>query len=265
WGEGLYDYNKYEGGVETAYAGWGFPVSVSAKYQMFRYPNYSDLLTLYLTGFTKEEPKEDYKNILGSVGLQDLKLFSSMFLFLEYSINYSFYDTKKIIQADGYSGSVKQKVVNHFIQFLPQYKLDKVLFSLSFTYEMNDSNQNYIFGYDAQSIVWLSNYYDYSTVNLKPYITFFFRNDQYMSLVFSYFDKKYSDRPAQDKEGAFLNSDLGIQSFSTGLVYSVRLSKYFTLSPSYLFAHSTSNNKYQKAVSYNYDAHLASLRLDYEY
>jgi hypothetical protein len=265
WGGGLYDYNKYEAGADFVYLKLGFPITLTGKYQAFKYPNYSDLLTLYLTGFSKEEPQEDYNNLMGSVSVNDLSPVRSFFIFFDYTLNSSLYGHKKVLEANGYTGSDNQKVTHHQFTLLPQYKAGKFLFSLHFMYEINRSNQNYIFGTDPQNIVWLENYYSYGSLNLKPYITLLFSKEKYLSLVFSYFDKKFTGRPAQDFNGAFLSSKTEIQSLSLGLLYHVKLSNYFSLSPSYLYARSTSNSEYQKAISYNYNAHLISLRLNYEY
>ena len=197
--------------------------------------------------------------------MSELKLLPSLILFFEYNINYSAYDNKKVLQATGYSGNEDQKITYHSFFLLPQYKLNSFIFGLNLLLELNDSNQNYISGYSVDDIEWKKNYYSFTSFNIKPSVTYMFKKDQYCALVFSYFDKKYKSREAQDINGNFSNSKLGIQSLSLGLIYSVKLSKYFSLSPSYMYAQSKSNNKYQKAVSYNYTAHLITLKLNYEY
>lgn len=265
WGEGLYDYNKYEAGAEVVWLSPGFPVSVTGRYQSFKYPNYSDLLTLYLTGFSKEEPQEDYNNIMLGAHAGEIVVGKSFLIAGGYDINLSSYVQKKVLQADGYSGSANQKITSHLISILPQFKTGIFLFGLGFSYDLNDSNQNYIFGYDPTHITWLENYYSYATINLKPSVTLLFGKEHYLSFVFSYFSKNYESRPAQDTAGNYLAETMNIRSLSAGLAYRVKLSKYFSMTPSYMLAHSTSNNKYQQAVSYNYDAHVLTLGLNYQY
>ncbi len=267
WGQGLYDYNKYEVSGDAVFTHFGFPLTVSGKYQVVKYPNYSDLLTLLQTEFTVNEPQEDYKNIYGSVSVNQMKLMSSMLFFMEYSINYSVYDNKKVLQATGYTGNADQKITYHSFNALPQYKLDQWLFSMNVIFELNDSNQNYI-AQDTTGIKGIrlvENYYSFSGINIKPYVTYFFTQDQSLTVLCSYFNKKYSSRLAQDSNGVLLNSKVGIQALSAGIVYSVKLSKYFSFSPAYMYAQSTSNNKYQRSVSYNYTAHLITLKMNYEY
>lgn len=267
WGEGLYDLNKYEFGTDILYKGMvSIPVNFTYKYQIYKYPNYTDLLTMYLTSYEETKEIENYHNHYFALTVDQSTLLKPIILDLEYNLNVSFYDNKKVLELTGYSGSEYQDGLNHLIHFSPQYKLSSVLFDLNFNLELNDSNQNYIFGFSPDSIQFFKNYYNYTAFQINPVITHFFSMKKYISLLFSYRNKAYSDRLAQDEAGNFLANDkVKINSIATGLRYNVKISKYFTLSPLYLYIQSESNNKYQQSVSYNYKAHQISFNLNYEY
>ncbi len=266
WGEGLYDFNKYEIGVDINYSGINkLPVNFKYKYQIFKYPNYTDLLTMYLTSLHEEKEIENYKNHFIAISFNQSTIFTPLLLSIEYDLNLSNHDNKKILDITGYTGTENQNAFNHLINIFPQYRLNDIVFGLNFLYELNTSNQNYIFGFPPETTQFYKNYYSYKTLTLKPSVTYSFSDDKYISLMFSYLNKKYDKRPAQNDEGIFSDSKLNVKTSSVGVTYYTKISKYFSLNPLYMYIKSSSNNKYQQSVSYNYDAHLISLQLNYEY
>ncbi|MBU1077268.1 MAG: hypothetical protein KKH98_08245 [Spirochaetes bacterium] len=267
WGEGLYDLNKYQFGIDIVSKGIStIPLTLIYKYQMFKYPNYHDLLTMYLTSFQDKKEIENYRNHLISLSISEASFSKPLFINFIYDLNLSSYDNKKILEATGYSGNDKQKGVNHSINLGPVYRASSTALALNFGLELNDSNQNYIFGYTSTDIQLYSDYYSYTSFNVKPSITFMLSKIDYLALLFGYINKQYKNRSPQDSNGVFLlDSNLKTQSLSAGLSYFIKLSDYFSLNPEYLYVKSDSNNKYQQSVNYNYDAHLITLKLNYEY
>ncbi|MBN1898270.1 MAG: hypothetical protein JW827_05805 [Spirochaetes bacterium] len=262
WGEGLYDLNKFTFGSSFAYSD---SLSFAYDFQIYKYPNYSDLYTLYLTDFTKDEPAEDYKNHRFSLSYKNSSLINSMVFLLEYDLSLSFYDNKKVLGVTGYTGPDDQKSTHHYISFLPQLKSGHVVLGLNLIGEINDSNQNYIFGYDPSSIQYKENFFSYTTGQVKPIISFLFGKEDSLSVMFSFLHKRYKNRPSQEPSGIFTRSRLYVESLSAGLSYYVKLSKYFALNPSYAFVNTKSNNDYSQAADYNYDAHVVSISLNYTY
>ncbi len=269
WGTGLYDLNKYEIGIEAIYKGLAsIPLKGSYRFGLYHYPNYQDLMSMYISDFKDSKDIENYKGHYFMIGTDKVKLMKNFLLSGSYSLNISAYDNKKIIDANtGSEGSDFQTVYNNTISILPEYIVNSFYFSLGIDVELNHSNQNYMFGYspDPQDITIVKNYYSYFYYGINPSISYLFRKDKILSLVFSVKGKHYSDRPAQDSDGEFTSEKLNLNTYSVGLMYSVKLSKYFTFSPMYMYVKSNSNNKYDKSISYNYESHLITMKLEYTY
>ena len=266
WGNGLYDYSKYGFGfsVDSTHL-IKFPMLFSYNFQIYKYPNYSDLLTLFLTGLQDEEPMEDYKNHNFSLNIKNSSLIKNLGLNLAYNLNLSLYDSKKVIQPTGYSGTKMQSANDHLISLIPQYKLNQIILGLNFAFRINNTDQNYISGFDPQNIQFKSDYYSYTSFQLKPHAQYALAKNKYTTLHFGLIQKKYKSREAQDTDGNYLADKMITTLFSAGLIYTQEFQKHFTISPSYLFTYATSNNKYQKAVDYDFNAHSISVGFNYKY
>ena len=267
WGEGLYDLNRYDAGVDIVYSGLlKTPVTLTYKYQFYQYPNYNDLLTLYLTSFQDNKEIENYNNHLISLSMNSIQVLKSLLISFGYDLNLSFYDNKKILSEEGYTGNKYQKSDNHIITFLPQYQTGSAVIQLGFQYELNNSTQNYIDASSTTNISVINNYYSYNSFNIRPGVSFNLAKKRYLSIMLAYINKKYASRPPQDKNSIFIvDSLMNTSSISAGISYYSKIGKNFSWSPSYTFILSDSNQKYQQSTVYNYNAHLLSLGLNYEY
>ncbi|GEM_PF-3050143 len=269
WETGLYNLNKYEIGIEAEYKGFAaLPIKFSYRFGLYHYPNYQDLMSMYISNFNESKEIENYKNHYFMLGTDKVKLMRNFLLSGSYSLNISAYDNKKIIEdKTGTEGANYQKVINNYISILPEYFINLFYFSLGVDIEINNSNQNYLFGYspEPQDITIVKNYYSYLYYGINPTISYFFRKDKVLSLIFSIKGKHYSDRPAQDSAGNFTADKLNLNTYNIGIMYSVKISKYFTFSPMYMYIKSNSNNKYNKSINYNYESHLISIKVDYTY
>jgi len=271
WGQGLYDYKKWEGGVEVAYKPTPeLPLDAFVKYQSYRYPNYTDLLSLYLTSFQQQLPLEDYKNINASVSLTKSTILNPLILTFSYLLNISKYDQNKVVlDPSGNQSSDNQNGLDQIFNLLPQYQLDNnILLSLNAAFEINHSNQNLltlpVTGGNVP--LFFANYYNYTQLTINPSITYFFKKDQTLTFSIAYYDLRYGSRPPQGLDGSYdYNAKTYLDSLSFGLVYSVQLSKYCTFSPVYMFIHATSNNTYPGVYNDIYNAHLLSLKLNFKY
>lgn len=270
WGQGLYDYNKWEGGLEVTYTPVPeLPLDAFVKYQSFKYPNYTDLLTLYLTGFKQQQPLEDYKNINVSVSLNKSTLFNPLIISFAYLLNVSTYDQNKVVtDPAGDQSGANQNGLDQIFTLVPQYQLNEnILFSLSAAIEINHSNQNFLtIGQTIGSNLFFSDYYNYTQISLIPSITYSFKKDHTLTLSLAYYDLKYSSRPPQISDGSYdTGATTYLDSLSIGLIYSVALSKYCTFSPMYMYIHATSNNTAPGVYNDVYDAQLITLKFNFKY
>jgi len=266
WGSGLYDLNKLEGGVELNYKGFfKLPVSLIYKYQLFRYPNYADLLTMYLTSFQENKEIENYKSQYISLSINAVPIAKSFNIDIEYDLSLAKYDNKKVLTEEGYTGSA-QRSDTHMIGIKPRYSMKFMIISLGLLYNINNSNQNYIYGSGQISLPEvIDNFYTYTMYTIKPAFSILFSKEKYLSLMMSYSGKQYAKRPAQDRVGEFLDVKMKGTSLSAGLSYHSKVNNHFSWSPLYIFAVGDSNNKYERTTRYNYSVHLLSFKFNYEY
>ncbi len=269
WGTGLYDLNKYEFGIESFYNGLSFlPFKFSYRFGIYNYPNYNDLLTMYVSTFNETKNIEDYKSHYFILEVNRLKIKNNIFINFSDSLTLSFYDNKKVIDANtGLEKNEYQRVFNNVVTFIPEYLFQQFYLSMEINVELNHCNQNFLSGYspDPKDITILKNYYSYFYYDINPSFSYIISKDKVLSFILSLKSKHYLDRPAQDIEGNYISSKLYLNTYSFNIMYQVKLSKYFSLSPSYMYVKSISNNKYDRSIRYNYDSHLITLQLNYTY
>lgn len=266
WGNGLYDFSKYEIGTDVQYDGLkNLPLQFSYRFQAITYPNYDELLTLYLTSYKQTKQIENHNNHFFNLGVSDIKFTKTIGLKFDYGLNYSLYDNKTVLQKTGYEGTELQKNSLHSFQVAPYFQNDALYFVLALKGEFNDSNQNLIFGYNPKDIQLLNNYYDYQSFQIAPGLSLNAGNESSVNFQLGIWQKQYLDRQARNADGEFNKGDLKIISYSGGISYTSRVNRYFSWSPGYVYIKANSNNDFQGVTLYNYNIHYFTVKMNYEY
>jgi hypothetical protein len=265
WGQGLYDFFTLGGGLDTDLTMVSYlPINFYFKYQEFEFPNYFDLLSLY-TSPGGGLPNEDYKNITASVSTKGAKITKSFIVKSEYRYSKSDYKNKKVLKADGFRENTPQKIIIQTVSITPQIITARVLLGMLGQWEKNDSNQNNIYGISQSEIKFINNYYDSVQMLLNPYCILNFSEDSKSVFSIALSEKKYSSRPAQENTGIDKKEKMQISSLNGGYSHYFKFNKYFAFTPGYTFIQSESNNANHKTINYNYNAHLITFKMSYEY
>ncbi|MBI4397443.1 MAG: hypothetical protein HY548_10130 [Elusimicrobia bacterium] len=270
WGDGLFDYRKYTGGVESEYnltkdAG----ARLAYDYYLLNFPNYKSLESSQDATLSRELAGKDVLNSANQMmtlsgwaplpgkGRGDLALY----------YNLRNYSDQPIVAASGQLTSADRgdKVLALSASMDYPWSLGGLRFvgSLGLGYGATDSDQNH---YDANKSTFLKDYYDYSQVSFSPGVTAALgRSPWLVSLSGAYTSRKYDQRPIQDGNGNYLTEKTTITELSSSLGLTYPLTKFFKARLVSTLAWSDSNMKYEKVFRYNYKIANYLFGFSYEY
>lgn len=258
WGQGLYDYEAvgFSVGINREVFGWRLEPTV--RYITMEFPNYTDLLRDFQTsGLTAELSGGLMDQDITGIGLD--ARYGTVGLYADWSEQK--YDREKVVESNGTYGSEKQKDSQTELGGTLDATLWRFTWVPKIGYKMKRSNQNYLrFAFFGDtSPVFVPKNYDYNETNLGS--TLFMRLSTKKSIFGSIdiYDRKYTDRPARDRNGAYSggkqHSVLG--SWGGGLRWKV--SDYSNWDLAYNFVFSRSNMKFEQFIPYNYTGHVVGL------
>ncbi|HBE03064.1 MAG TPA: hypothetical protein DC049_11415 [Spirochaetia bacterium] len=264
WGKGLYDFFSLGAGLEHEYRiGDLLTLSAGARYQEFRYPNYTDLFLLYISRLD-ESPSENFRSLSCDAGIKEIKAKKIFFASAKYQYSLRYYVTKKVIRSDGYHYAEHEQSSVHHLEMLPGIRLRAMLFRLELFGDLLDSNQNLLSGTSLLNTAFYSDYFDYTLYGMRPQLAFYIKKHT-LGINCGYAYKKYQARPAQQSDGSYFPSRLYIRLLSAGIEMNIAAGKYLSVIPDYIFAWSSSNSKYLAAGGLAYQAHVLSIKLLFHY
>lgn len=273
--DGLFDYNKISGGVETEYSFYEkYSARIAADYYTLKFPNYSSLesgTTAAAAGLSRElvgEKVLDSNNKSGLIGAT-AKLPYDIKLDADYIYMKKDFKDQPLVLLTGNLSSDQRKDKTHIATLgitapVLQKERIKIIVSYNDIFATHNSDQNH---YDAKKTQFIENYYDYKSNYYNPAVTFLLGAKLYsVTVSYGLEYKKYKDRPVQDKDGTY-NLDRNIWSETQNAVLSFiyPISKGFKLrvSTTYLWEHS--NMKYEDLYKYKYNSANYLMGFSYEY
>ncbi|RLD17790.1 MAG: hypothetical protein DRI36_02930 [Caldiserica bacterium] len=239
WGDGLYDYDRYNLGIEWEKR----KVRFGYNFYYYQFPNYWSLASK----IGLSQPGEDiYDHISNEIfWSRDGRINLEMYLVYKYFLD------QYIVEETALYSNRKRWDINFEINLERFYLIFKKIFmvaGLSLTY--NHSNQNY---FDVRELMFIPNFYDY--IDGKFSISF---NKKYKKFAFSFgysFGyRKYIERLIQDIKGEYKPEKLNqkIQIFSLSIVYPLRRNLEIELQGNWQIA--LSNMEYEEFYKYSYSA-----------
>ncbi len=271
WGDGLFDYQKYSGGIETEYA--LSPQSggrLAYDYYQLAFPNYQSLESATDPTLSRELAGEkvlDSANHMVTLGWWS-PLPAEGRLDLTAYMNSRAFGDQPIVKADGgLSGSDRSDTtLSVSAQSAHRFSLGETvrgLGEMSFGYGSQNSDQNH---YDARKGDFLENYYNYTQWTVAPRVSAAFGSSRWVAtLGAAYQAREYGDRPAQDGNGDYLSEKLKLNVFSTRLSLAYPVAKNMKLRFQSSLAWSDSNMQYEKVFRYNYRIANYMMGFSYDY
>jgi len=266
WDSGLYNMQSKGGHIAVDYTfdilGKESVLKTKVLYRDILFPNYSDLFEEFETASLSSEISggaQDQKLYGVSLGVIRGKFTATAYLDL---INF---ENQNVLEAGGVYGSDLQKDKNIAFDLQYRQKLNIFEFSPKIKLTMFRSNQNYLrFKYFAAPITDLSNplgdvtfidnNYSYDEISLDVPVSIKTGIDSKWGLNGRFFalQRKYKSRPARDSENNYTmdNQRNRIVQISAGVTR--YLSEITSMSFTYTFTSSGSNNKFERYLPYNY-------------
>lgn len=269
YANGLFNYNKINYGTEIEFQ--YYPKQyVRAGFDQFTlaFPNYQSLESSS-TEHGREFAGKDrlncnnmmmsakFINALGKVGTE-----------LGYSSILKNFTDQYVLQPDSTFSSAKRADSFSMINLSLSYPF-KILNTVGMVAGVgcisitNDSNQ----AHEDSKKPYLANYYDYTQLVINPSLNFLLGSKPWiLSLSGMMGTKNYSDRPAQDENGNYSDTEkIYVNEYivSMGVVYPI--SKEFKLRLSGNYIKDSSNTKYTAVYSYSYESTNYLMGFSYEF
>jgi hypothetical protein len=230
-------------------------------YRKIEFPNYTDLLYEFLNpGVATEIGGGLYDNNLYRFGakLMNGKIF--------YSVDYTMqrYINQKVIKSDASYGNDKQRDDEAEFKIGIEHNISKFYFYPSVNYIIHSSNQNFLRFKSFTDVepVFIGDAYDYKEIGFDvPSYFKFIGLDVNLSAGFK--SRNYSKRPPRNTDNDYiLSDDENDRMFSLSLSATRKINDLASFIFYYSFVKSTSNNKFEDYLPYNYSGH--SLGIGYK-
>lgn len=271
FGQGLFDYRKYTGGVESEY---DFSQVQGARlaydYYILDFPNYTSLESSQDSTLSRELAGKDTLNSDNSLFTLSgwTPLPGNVRGELAVYYNLRSFDDQPVVAATGEltsedrsddmlaaSGSLAWPFAfGEGLRFVSE---------LGFGYGATDSNQHH---YDARKTAFIKDYYDYTQFSVSPRVVAALGEKPWLlTLGATYTKRQYDQRPIQDADGNYLSEKINVTDLTTSLGVSYPLAKNFKARAVTTLGWSDSNQKYEKVFRYNYKIANYMFGFSYEY
>jgi len=271
WGDGLFDYRKYTGGLEAERA-LGKTAGLRASYDFYtlQFPNYESLESAQDDTLSRELAGKntlDSANHLVGLGFWTPVPGNARMDVAAYWNGRAFNDQPVVAASGDLTGTDRSdnnlSMDVSFARPLFMGEALRVVGDLGLGYGFLDSNQHH---YDARKTVFLKDYYDYSEMRLAPrLIAALGESNWLVTLGGSWRQRKYDERPIQDANGDYLTDKTDITETTLSLGLSVPMTKNLKLRTAGTLGWSDSNMQYEKVFTYNYKIANYLVGFSYEY
>ena len=260
FGQGLYDYDKYGGGLELEQEG----VRGGYNFYIMRFPRYASLAST--------SPDTQYKELAGGTYVLDYnanEIFVSGKKMLvenlmgKYGYTYTradYIDQKIITDTGGYTSEKRYDNIHNLsaglVWFIPEKRWGSILFvpsiGLSYNLTWYQSNQNH---FDADKVYSISYFYDYLQHRISPSLNINFpMTEMDLTVVYELAYRGYINRLAQDSSGDYGVEKMNLQTHSIALYINYPVLERLSVFLSCGLNYSLSNNHDEKVYTYNYSS-----------
>jgi len=271
WGDGLFDYRKYSGGLEAQYSfSDNANARVSYDYYMLAFPNYQSLESAQDPTLTRELVGTDVlnsRNHMVGLGIES-PLPGNMKADFNVYYNMRGYGDQPVVNSAGNTTSTDRDdkvTVAGVVLSAPLFMAEglRLIGELGYTFSMTDSNQNH---YDARKTTFLADYYDYSQNTIAPgLIAAIGETPWVVNLGGAWNHRTYDSRPVQNGNGDYLTSKIDITEISAVMGVGYPVTKQLKIRTQATLGWSDSNMEYEKTFKYNYKIANYLLGFSYEY
>ncbi|MBL8023157.1 MAG: hypothetical protein JNK54_02590 [Elusimicrobia bacterium] len=271
WGQGLFDYRKWNGGLEVEYNPTpAFGGRAAYDYFQIIFPNYESLESAQDPTLSRELAGEKVLN--NTNGMTLLNTWMSLpwkgKLDVTGLVHSRKFKDQPLVNDQGQLLSTNRKDESLVLDSVLTYPLP-TLFGIRFWGDLGgryitlNSNQNH---FDAKQSVFQANYYDYEEGRgSAQLVATILENLWRMSLSGYYERRRYADRLAQDSTGVDLNENLITTTVTTrlGLAHSLTPNTKIHLNGSLGWSHSNTN--YEGIFRYNYRIASYGIGISYDF
>ena len=271
WGQGLYDYRKWNGGFEAEYdlsseAG----ARVGYDYFQLNFPNYQSLESELDPTLSRELVGEDVLNNANHMltGGAWTPLPAQGRLDVSCMADTRLYDDQPVVDEAGQLTNTDRKDAIANVDSTVLYPLPgpfgtRILAELGLRYGAQNSNQNH---YDADRKEYQANYYDYTEWRVAPEFTTSLNKHRWLvTLGGSYERRDYGSRPAQNSDGGNRSEKLSATTVLARMTIAHPLTEHTKIRFDSALGWSHSNTDYEAVFQYNYRMASYGLGFSYEY
>ena len=269
WGKGLYDFNRYEGGLTLEHktrwglsTPWIWQLSWDAYYT--RYTRFKSLASQYGQELAAPNPGSRVLDTLTNQFSYDTELDLPGFMKADLlaSVAIIGYQDQKVINSEGRYLSSKRSdsyaalnlgVSKRYNDIAALGQVRPVL-GVNFGFANLISNQNHL-DTDPKHLKFIGSFYDYSEVRLAPNAQFtFIACGLVTRLSYEFALRSYSERLAQKADGTYSSGRLAQYSNSVNFEASYPVYRSLDAKLQGSWAASRSNNRYEQVYRYNYNS-----------
>ena len=280
WGKGLYDFNRYEGGLTLERktrlglsTPWIYQLSWDVYYT--RYARFKTLASQYGQEIAAPNPGSRTLDTITNQFSYDSEFDLPGFLKADVFVALSMigYQDQKVINSEGRYLSSKRSDSYQALNLALSKRYNDIdilggvrpVMGLSFGVSNLFSNQNHL-DTDPAHLKYIRGYYDYWEARMGPSAQFTCVGTGFVTrLSYEFAMRSYGNRLSQKGDGSYTSSRLGQYSgsFTAEAVYPVYRSIDVKLQGNW--ATSRSNNRYEQVYRYNYESAMYFAGLEWRF
>ena len=271
WGQGLFDYRKANAGLEAEFNSESMGGGRAAyDYYQLAFPNYQSLESAQDPTLSRELAGTDVldnTNHMATVGIWT-PLPGRGRLEMTGFLDERHYGDQPVVNDQGQLTSEERKdhlrnLGAHVVNLFPPLFGVRGEGSVGYSYGTQTQNQDH---YDVKQSLFLANYYDFEEWRLSPQISARLNQDRVSVSLGGFYERRlYTDRPAQDTAGGYVNEKFYVTTAITrlGIAYSLTARTKLRLDGSLGWSHSNTN--YEDIFRYNYRTAGYGVGFSYDY
>ncbi len=271
WGQGLFDYRRFSGGLESEYQPsdrWGGRLAYD--YYKMEFPNYTSLESAQDPTFSRELAGErvlDSQNHMGTLEIWAV-LPGSVRAEAGALLTGRLYDDQPVVDSQGQLEPLDRRdtlltTEAGLARVFHSLFDTKLRVSLDGRWNRQSSNQNH---YDADKSVFQENYYGYKEWMWIPAVSVVSESGAWITRLSGSFERRdYDDRKEQDGQGNDESDLLWVKTTIGNLSITRKVTERASLVINGSVGRSRSNTDYEDVFQYTYRMASWGLGFNYEY
>lgn len=265
WGEGLYDFTRTGAGVNLGYnLSSKFNLVTDLNYYIIEYPNFTDLLTEYMTNQEITDVKVNNNITKLTLGLSP-KTKAKFTYGIQLSYQMKDFPDQRVVGKNGKYLDEHQEDTGLGLDINMLYQMEEnIILGTELSYYRYKSNQN-LQDTDQGLPYFVEDFFSYSTIDINPVLRWTLNPKHRLLFSLSYITKDFDSRQIRQEDGSYKDEVMKNRYILFSTFWNISVNDALKIQPVYFFKTSSSNYKYESYANLNYNLHYLGVNFLFEY